>query len=259
MAQGRSVPDFERLYVDGYDMSGYTIDCGEYGAEFEAYENGVCLADAVKGVLPGKPTFMIGPVNGTFDNTATSGIHVLANAAQATRRNLTHLRGVRGAVAIGDDTFCAPMLQTIYQGVSGGGVVTANLAFAHDATSGLLYTSPWGQLLHVLGSETGANSANTNADEGAATTKGGWLMYHITSITGTGTVTISVDDSANGTSWLALSGATTGAIATASAPTSGFIQLGVTATVRRYLRWQIAFGGSATACTFALSFMRGRI
>jgi hypothetical protein len=258
MARGRSLVDYEAVYIDGYPMTCYTVDPGERGATFEEFDNGVTLCDPVKGVLVGKPTFTFGPLNGTFDNTATSGIHVLANAAQGTRRNITHIRGVRGAVAIGDDTFCAPMLQSSYQGVTGNGVVTANLTFAHDATSGLLYSNPFGALLHVMGAESGANTANTNADEGAATAFGGWLMYHITSITGTGTVTISVDDSANGTTWAALSGATTGAIATATAPTSGFIQLGVTAAVRRYLRWQIAFGASATACTFALAFMRGR-
>ena len=170
-----------------------------------------------------------------------------------------HIRGVLGAVAIADDVFCAPMIQSSYYGNAGGGVVTANLTFGHDNTSGLLYKNPFGALLHTLTSETGANSANTpNSDNGGATTFGGWLQYQIYSITGSGTVTISVDDSANGTSWAALSGATTSAIATASAPTSGFIQLGVTATVRQYLRWQLAFGGSASACTFALAFMRGR-
>jgi hypothetical protein len=256
MARGRSTVNHERVYIDGYDMSGYTIDPGERGATFEEAE-ATCLSDAGRGYLVHNPTWTFGPLNGSFDNTATSGLHVLANSAQGVRRNIMHIRGVQAAPAIGDDAFCAPMLQTAYQGGTGD-IVTATLTFAHDNTSGLLYSNPFGAVLHTLTSETGANSANTNADEGAATTKGGWLMYQILSITGTGTVTISVDDSANGTSWSALSGATTSAIATASAPTSGFVQLGVTATVRRYLRWQLALGGSANGCTFALCFMRGR-
>jgi hypothetical protein len=259
MARGRSVPDYERVYIDGYDMSGYTVDPGERGSTWEEFDNGTTLGDACKGVLVGMPTWTFGPLNGVFDNTATSGIHVLANAAQGTRRNIMHIRGVRAVPAIGDDAFCAPMLQTAYQGAPGSGVVTASLKFAHDAQSGLLYANPFGAVLHTLTSETAANTANTNADEGAATAKGGWLMYQILSITGAGTVTISVDDSSTGTSgWAALTGATTGAIATATAPTSGFIQIGVTAAVKQYLRWQLALGGSATACTFALAFMRGR-
>lgn len=257
MARGRSVLDFERVYIDGYDMSGYTSDPGERGIVMDRH-NSKCLADAVIGALPSRPDWMFGPLNGVFDNTPTSGIHVLANAAKGTRRNVMHIRGVLAVPAIGGDAFCGPFLQTVY--VTGSGdLVTAKLEFAYDVSAGLNYSNPFGALLHTLTSETGANTANTNADEGGQTTKGGWLQYHITSITGSGTVTISVDDSSTGTSgWAPLSGATSGAIATASAPTSGFVQLGVTATVKEYLRWQLAFGGSASACTFALSFMRGR-
>jgi hypothetical protein len=260
MATGRTLSAFERLYLDGYDMSGYAFSAGDVGVEYPEYGDPATTpwADPVVGVLVGQPKVIFGPVNGVFDNTATSGIHVLANAAQGVRRNITFLRGVRAAPAFGDDVFCAPMIQSLYQGV-GSDIVTANIQFGQDATSGLLYDEFWGKCLHILGAETGANAANTNVDNGAATTYGGWLMYHIYSITGTGTATVSIDDSANGTSWAALSGATSGAIATATAPTSGFVQLAVTATVRRYLRWQVAFGGSATACSFALSFMRGRL
>ena len=149
------------------------------------------------------------------------------------------------------------MLMTKYS-ASGDGIVNATIQLGGiDQTAGMNYKKFFGHMLHVLGSETGANTANTNVNNGAASTAGGWLMYHITSITGAGTVTISVDDSANGTTWAALSGATSGAIATASAPASGIVQLATTATVRQYLRWQVAFAGSASACEFALSFIRG--
>lgn len=256
MARGRSVPIWERLYIDGYDASCYTIDCGERGVDFDLGES-FTLCDAVNGVVAGQANVTFGPVNGVFDNTATTGLHVLAVAAQGTRRYITNLRGVNAVPAIGDDAFCAVMLQQSYKATQGDNMTTASVTFSHDATAGMNYSQHWGACLHTLSAATGANSANTNADGGAASTGGGWLMYHITSITGSGTVTISVDDSANGTDWLALSGATSGAIATASAPTAGFVQLATNATVRRYLRWQIAFGGSASACTFALSMMRG--
>lgn len=256
MARGRSIPAFERVYIDGYDMSGYTIDAGERGVEFTE-GTAYCMSDAIKGSLLGQGIVSFGPLNGVFDNTSTSGIHVLANAAQGVRRNVMHVRGVQAVPAIGDDVFCWPLYQSSYKMTQGDDTVTVNLAFAPDSTASLNYKQPFGALLHAWGNETAANTANTNADGGAESTRGGWLMYQIYSITGSGTVTISVDDSANGTSWLALSGATSGAIATASAPIAGFIQLSTTATVRRYLRWQMALGGSATACTFILAFMRG--
>lgn len=255
MATGRTLETFKRVYMDGYDMSGYSVDTGEQGVEMGEYAM-PCLSDAVVGVLVGKPTVTLGPINGVFDNTATSGIHVLADAAKGTKRNIMIASGIRAAPAFGDDVFCAPMYQVAYKAV-GTEIVAANLRFAGpDVTVGMLYRQFWGKLLHAFGAETGANSANTNVDNGASSALGGWLMYHIYSITGSGTVTVSIDDSANGTTWAALSGATSGAIATASAPTSGIVQLATTATVRKYLRWQIAFGGSATACTFALGFMR---
>lgn len=257
MATGRSLPEFEQLFIDGYPMCAYTISIDERGIEYPEYDGGVAICDPIKGVLVGKPTVIFGPVNGTFDNTATSGMHVLANAAQGARRNILHVRGVRGTPAMGDDTFTAQMLQSAYKAV-GDDIVSATLQFGHDATSALAYDEVFGRLIHAYGSETGANSANTNVDNGAATAYGGYLMYQIYSITGSGTVTVSIDDSANGTTWAALSGATTGAIATASAPTSGVIELATNATVRQYLRWQLAFGGSASACTFALAFVRGR-
>lgn len=260
MARGRSVTKYERLYLGGYDMSAYIMDTGEKGVDYEANAGtSFCLADLVTGAICGRPAVMLGPLNGVFDNTATSGLHVIANAAQGSRVNVMYSRGVLAVPTIGDDAFCVPATMGQYHATQVDNTSAVNLTFSGlDASAGLNYDEFFGALLHAMGAETGANSANTNADAGAASTAGGWLMYQVTSITGTGTVTISIDDSANGTTWAALSGATTGTIATASAPTSGFIQLATNATVRRYLRWQVAFGGSATACTFALAFMRGR-
>ena len=257
MAQGRSLTDFERVYIGGYDMSGYTSDPGEMGVDF-ARHNSLCLSDAVQGALVGKPDVTFGPLNGVFDNTATSGLHVLADAEKGTTQNVMLMRGVREVPAVGNDAFCGPFLQTSHM-TGMGDVVTAKLTFEYDANAGLNYDEFFGNVAHLFASETGANAANTpNINNGAASAAGGWMMYQIRSITGAGNVTISLDDSANGTAWAALSGATSGAIATASAPTSGIVQLAIGATVRQYLRHQIAFGASATACTFALAFMRGR-
>lgn len=256
--RGRSTPAYDRIYITGYDMSGYVGEIAETGIEYD--EHGYrCLSDAVTGYLPGLPKITFGPINGVFDNTATTGLHAIEDAGKGARQMLMHVRGVQAAPAIGDDTFCAPMILTAYKATHGNGISTVTMTYGGpDASYGLAYDEFYGALLHPWGSETGANSANTNYDDGAETTAGGWLMYQIYSITGSGTVTVSIDDSANGTTWAALSGATSGAIATASAPTAGIVQLSATATVRRYLRWQLALGGSASACTFGLAFMRGR-
>jgi len=256
MATGRTLADFQRIYMDGYNLSCYALDTGEQGVAFEEYE-ATTLCSPIKGVLVGKPTVSLGPVNGVFDSTAITGVHAIASAGQGSRHNVSVIYGIRAAPVNYDPCFSAPMILTKYAAVEAG-MTNVRLDFGgEDAASGMLYTKHFGHMLHVMGSETGANSANTNVNNGAASAAGGWLMYHITSITGAGTVTISVDDSANGTSWSALSGATSGAIATASVPTSGIVQLAVTATVRQYLRFQVALAGSASACEFALSFIRG--
>ncbi len=81
------------------------------------------------------------------------------------------------------------------------------------------------------------------------------MMYQV--LAGNGTATLKVQDAATNTnpSFADLTGATTGVI-TCAAGVHGFVQLGVTATVRQFLRWQIVWGG-ATSVSFALGFMRG--
>lgn len=252
---GRSLPVYDRVYLDGYDISGYAIDAGERGASYNLGES-ACLSDVGNGVIAGQVIPIVGPINGVLDNSS-GALHGLASAANGSSRYVMVVRGVQTAPVLGDDIFCMVGRQASYKSMGGGPLSTINLSLINNAAYALNYVQHFGALIHAWGSETGANSANTNHDNGAATTGGGWLMYHIYSITGSGTVTVSIDDSANGTTWAALSGATSGAIATASAPLAGVVQLGTTATVRRYLRWQFALGGSASAAVFALGFMRG--
>ena len=100
---------------------------------------------------------------------------------------------------------------------------------------------------------TGANSDTGGPDYGAATSKGGFMAYHVlASSNASHTATISVDDSSDDSTYNALSGATTGSI-TVTAGVSGIVA--VTGTVNRYLRWQLALG-TATSVTFVLSFHR---
>jgi hypothetical protein len=125
-----------------------------------------------------------------------------------------------------------------------------------SVTTGLDYGSPWGYLLHAAGNETAANTGSSDVDGGAETSAGGYMMYQIFSLTGgSGSVDISIDDSANDSDWLALSGASV-TINYGDDPTAGIVELGTTATVRRYLRWQISLT-TLTGVNFALAFVRG--
>jgi hypothetical protein len=253
---GRTITDFERVYINGYPLSAYFSSTGERGVSFELHKGQPCLLDAIAGAILGKPSVTLGPFVGVFDNTASLGSHAVLSGATGTRKNVTVEIGDQAAPVMGCDTFNLQAVQEFYNVTTGGELVGVNVGFfGPDFTASLNYSKFWGKLLHPYGAETAANTANTNVDNNAATTAGGYMMYHVYPATlGGGSIDISVDDSANGTTWAALSGAT---ISIGGTPTSGVIQLATTATVRRYLRWQATFNGGASSATFLLSFVRG--
>lgn len=250
---GRTISKFSRFYVDGYDLSGDTRSFGPLVSDYE-YSSMAGLTHEVKGALLGKPTHEVGTLNGIF-NTSTAGIHEVIKTVAA--RNIMTPIGNLAAPVNGDPVFIGKFNQTGYGAGFGDVMLTVTVPFGGQANStAMKYTDPWGLLIHAKASRTAANASTTGIDNGAASSSGGYLMYQIFSITGTGTATVSIDDSADGTTYAALSGATSGAIANTSAPTSGIVQLATNATVRRYLRWQLSLTG-ATACEFAIAFVRG--
>jgi hypothetical protein len=260
MATGRTTSKYARFYADGYDLSGYARSVGELRWEFSASPD-AALTDAVKNI-PAVNAASIGPgtLNGFFDNTATSGLHAVASGA-GVKRVVMIPHGIRAAPAQSDPVFCGEFEQTGYSVAMDNNILVANVPFGEtDAiAAGLAYAKPWGVLLHAYGAETGANTATGVDDLGAASAKGGFLCYQIFSVTGTGSVTVKVqeaDTNVNG-SFADLSGATSGAIAHTAVPCAGIVALGTTAAVKRYLRWQIALV-TITSVTFALAFVRGQ-
>lgn len=255
MATGRTKPKWTRVYIDGYDMSGYARAVGPLEITYDEADM-TTLAESVKGYLANTPQVNVGTLSAVFDNTATSGLQARLGTAGAIRTVLVAM-GIRGAPAAGDPAFGGQFTQSGFQ-VEGDSGVYASIPFsgwAADATS-RLYAGAWGQVVHPLGAETAANTANGFDNyTGGETLKGGFFIYHITAFGGTGDATISVDDSANNSTWLALSGATSGAIAHTSMPAYGIVALGNTATVRRYLRFQVALN-TLTSVTFVSAFMR---
>ncbi|MBW2570280.1 MAG: hypothetical protein JRE47_13185 [Deltaproteobacteria bacterium] len=250
---GRTVGKHSRIYIDGYDMSQYTKAIGNLSWTYEVSEQ-AALTDEVKNGLPGHAMASPGVLSGFLDNTATSGLHAVLSGGTGTRTVMVPL-GMRAAPAAGDPVFAGQFEQLDYIS-TGEDYVNAAVTFggwSNQATS-LAYEKPWGTLLHAKSAATGANTSNSglSAPKAASSGLGGFLVYQVFS--GNGTATISVDDSADNSSWLALSGATTGEI-NFSTVKHGMVALGVTATVRRYLRWQISLN-SATTVTFALAFIR---
>jgi hypothetical protein len=250
MATGRTHPRFLRVYMDGYDMSGYSRAIGDIGCTFE--EGTIDpFGTTVKGVMIGQATPSFGPLNGLFDNTATSGLHVIAKGAGVTRDILVAI-GIQAAPANNDPSFAVQMEQTGYSAGGDENPVTVTIPFTSSYLSdNLPYARPFGVLLHANAAATAANTA-TGLDQTAQTTTGGFMMYQVTA--GNGTAAIKVQHASTNVDGSFSDLLSSGTI-DCSSPTSGVVDLAKTTTVERYVRWQIALG-TATTVTFAISWHR---
>lgn len=254
MTTGRTALRFWRAYVDGYDMSGYTRSFGPLVCTFEEGVDDP-LTTVVKGAMIGNATVGMGTLNGLFDNTATSGLHVVMKGA-GVKRNVMLACGIQGVPANNDPVFCGEFLQGAYQGDAGANPVTASIPFAntHALASNKQYAKPWGVLLHAKLAATAANSA-TGLDQTASSAKGGWMQYQV--FAGNGTAALKVQHASTNSDGSFADLLSSGTIS-CSSPISGVAALAKGTTVNRYVRWQIALG-TATSVTFALSFHRNNL
>jgi hypothetical protein len=244
--------------VDGYDLSGDVTNVGELTTLFQD-EAVAGLNWGVKGTVLGRSTANVGPLNAIL-NMDAGRIHALTTFQTPAARNVMIPIGIRAAPALGDPVFAGVFEQLKYGSTPGDNIAGVSMEFGSmDANAGINYGNQWGALLHPLGLESAANSANGVADDtGLQTLFGGWMTYQITGYVGTGSVVIKVQDSATaGGVYADVTGLATGSIAHTSMPTAGIIQIGTTATVRAFTRWQIVLT-SLTSVTFALAFIRGR-
>lgn len=248
---GRTAPQWTRVYMNGYDLSGYARTIGPLSASYEP-ANMTVMQDTVEEWLANKPTFGIGTLNTVLDSTATSGGHVLLKTPALDRRMMIPL-GIGAAPALGDPVYCGTFAQTSYDATEDGGAVIANAAFGGwDNTYTLSYDIPWGVLLCPKGS-VGVNAANGIA---AGSVTGGWFMYQIFGFTGAGTVTISLEDSVLiGGAYAGVTGGTTAALATGTFPLCGSVALARSQAVRAHVRYQVAFGGATSAVQLAFAWM----
>lgn len=104
---GRTVQDFVDLKIsNGAAMVSIPIDTlGDIGLDYPA-EDVVAWVDAIKGVLVGKPDFSL-DFGGPFDNTATTGSHVILSAKNGvmTASSFDIQIGIRHAWESGEPQF----------------------------------------------------------------------------------------------------------------------------------------------------------
>lgn len=239
-------PTKQRFYINGYDGSGSVPALGTWGVSFDTSPE-AALSMEIKSVFKGFGNFTAGPVNTFLAPGVAGDMHALFSVGDYF--NLLAVFGTPGGPNVGDPICAMTMEQGEYKAEPGDGFFGANVAFPAASQRGsLAYAACWGVLLHPDRSETAANTAIATIDNGAATTHGGLFVYHL--LSSDGTVTLSADDSAtnaNNAAFAALSGATSGSIDASVTPKSGIIALGTTATIRRYPRFQVAFGTATTA------------
>lgn len=252
MATGRTVLRNLRFYADGYDLSGYTRSVGPLDCTFEeGVDDAVTLE--VKATLPGQANISIGTLNGLFDNTITTGLHVVMEGAGVFRYVMIP-QGILSEPINNDPVFCGRFTQLGYYANPDNNPVYASIPFGgtSDSSGNAGYARPWGKLLHAKAAMTAANTA-IGLDQLAQTTRGGFMMYQ--AFAGNGTASIKVQDASTNSDGSFADLLSSGSL-DFSNPRAGIVALATTATVKRYVRFQIALG-TATAVTFALAFVRG--
>lgn len=231
----------DNLYVGGYNLSGdigslesisgsvATLDVT--GIDKSAYER-------IGGLRDGDIAFT------SFFNPASSQAHPALSALPTADVVLTYARGT----VLGNTAACLVGKQINYDPTRAD---DGALTFKVDAEANG-YGLEWGtQLTAGLRTDTTATSPATGVDLTTVSTAFGWQAYlQVTAVTGT-SVTVTLQDSADNSSFTNLTGA---AFTAATGVTTQRLQGGSTATVRRYLR--AITTGTFTVGTFSVVFVR---
>lgn len=246
-----------RMYFDGLDISGVARQTGQYGVVVDAPQD-AALSDAVMNVSLGRGSMKIGPINAFMAPAAApTGLIEAANSGIGTR-DIMIATGIGTEPAVGSPMLVSQFEQGGFSVVQSPGFVVINITLPNNSYAAPHgYINPYGFIVHPKGAETAVNTAIATLDNGAASSAGGLFAWQL--LASNGTVTLSIDDSAtnaNNAAFAALSGATSGSVDASSSPKHGLVALATTATIRQFLRWQIAFG-TATTATFVLGVVRG--
>jgi len=265
MTTGRTIEKYKRVYVDGYDLSGHTRSIGPLSW---SYDEGIDnpLSASVTGVWLGQASISPGTLNALYDNTALTGIRARLETSDAEREVLV-AQGIQAVSAAGDPCFMSQCRQNSYLASPSDTPValTVNFGSASGTSTALNGGKPWGILLNANTARTSANTANGIDQVVTTSSKGGWMMYHVTTSAGNGDIraTIKVQDcdTAGGTyADIVTSGVINTGSSGAAVPCSGAVALAPTATVRQFVRWQVVFsvvgGHECTSITFVLGFSR---
>jgi hypothetical protein len=151
MATGRTINKYSRVYVDGYDLSGYVRSIGPLSCTFQEGVDDPLSANIV-GTWLGQATISPGTINSMFDNTATIGMHARIGNPPAKRAVMVPI-GIQGIPAQGDPVFCGQFQQDDYILDPAATPSALTIKFSPSAadSASLAYADPWGILLQRRG------------------------------------------------------------------------------------------------------------
>lgn len=233
----------DNFYVDGFDISG---DIGS----LESISSSLATIDST-GINSFAHERLATLADGTINFTAYFNVdvgqeHAVLKTLPRTDRHVMYLR----ATTLGNPGACMVTKQIDYAPKRGtDGSLVENVS-AQANSFGL----EWGvQLTAGKRTDTTATTPATGVDLTTVSTAFGWQAYaQVFSVVGT-SVTLTLADSANNSTFAALTG---GAFTAVTAGTRGAQRLaGATnATVRRYV--QVQTSGTFTSAVFAVVFVR---
>lgn len=231
----------DQLFVDGVDLSG---DVGSVGS----IHGGPAALD-VTGINQLAYNRIGGERDGGIDfaswfNSAVGQEHPTLSTLPTTDRILSYFHGS----ALGNDGAALVAKQVNYDMTRG---TDGSLSLA-VSTVGNAFALEWGtQVTAGKRSDTTATSPGTGVDFTTVSTSFGWQAYlHVFSFTGT-SVTVTLQDSADNSSFAGFTGS---AFTAASAVGAQRLAGASNATVRRYIR--AITTGTFSQATFAVLFMR---
>ncbi len=236
----------DAFYCAGYDISGGTSSLGRIGGG----PNPLDVTDITQsaygrlgGLRDGGMDFV------TYHETSTGGEHDALSPLPTTDALVTYFRGT----AIGNPAASCVAKQVNYDPTRGQ---DGMLTFAVSAQANA-FGLEWGVMLtpgrRVDTTATVASSSNS-LDTTASAALGAQLYVHLFAFAGT-SVTISVWDSADNSSFLAVASLTTTALTTAH--TTARVAIANNATVRRYIA--VATAGTFTSADFAVQVTKNVI
>jgi hypothetical protein len=230
----------DNLYVAGYDLSGDIGSLGAIGGGPAPWETTGIDKSAFEriGLLrDGRLEFV------SFFNPATDRAHPRLKLLPTTDVLCSYLRGT----ALGGQAASIVAKQANYDPSRGN---DGSLTFAVQALANG-YGLEWGRTLTAGKRTDSAPTNGASVDHVDASTAFGWQAWlHVFAFTGT-SVTVTLQDSADDSSFANLTG---GAFTAATGVTSQRLEGGRTATVRRYLR--AITSGTFSNAVFAVVFTR---